>query len=659
MAVVNDNSLPPAIPPGPAAPAGNHRAPGARTVGPVSDLERHLPSDWWSTLFNALYLKTDGDVVENDDNTKREVDMLIAAAGLTPDDRVLDLCCGQGRHCLELAGRGFGHVTGVDRSRYLIRLARRRAKNLNLKLAFQEGDARKFRAADSTYDCVAMMGNSFGYFDTMEDDGQVLEKVKRVLRSNGTLVMDLADGDWLHGNFERRSWEWIDQTQLVCRERSLSADGTRLISREVVIDANKGVIADQFYAERLYTRKAITDLIEGAGFTNLRFHGELVPESDRNQDLGMMARRQFLTASAPPKAARLKRGAVPYPEVTVLLGDPRLPDPVKLGGHFNAEDLSTIERLKTALSELTDYRFTFLDNHAALMQELRRNPPQFVLNLCDEGFNNDAFKELHVPSFLELLDIPYSGAGPSCLGLCYDKSLVRAVAMGVDIPVPLETYVDTDDVSATVPAIFPALIKPAQGDSSIGITQQSVVHNPTQAVAYLRNLRETLPGRPVLIQEYLTGPEYSVCLIGNPGAGFIVLPTLEVDFSGLPKDLPPILSYESKWQPESPYWTAISYREANAGDDVQRTLADYSIRLFERLGCRDYARFDFRADSAGEIKLLEVNPNPGWCWDGKMNLMSGFAGKRYPDLLRQVIEAAQTRAASGAAAARAPVRLSA
>ena len=51
---------------------------GARTLGPVSDLERHLPSDWWRTLFNSLYLETDGDVIENDRNTADEVDRVMA-----------------------------------------------------------------------------------------------------------------------------------------------------------------------------------------------------------------------------------------------------------------------------------------------------------------------------------------------------------------------------------------------------------------------------------------------------------------------------------------------------------------------------------------------------------------------------------------------------
>lgn len=52
---------------------------------------------------------------------------------------------------------------------------------------------------------------------------------------------------------------------------------------------------------------------------------------------------------------------------------------------------------------------------------------------------------------------------------------------------------------------------------------------------------------------------------------------------------------------------------------------------------------DFRADNDGVIKLFEVNPNPGWCWDGKLNIMAGFAEMSYADMLRTIIEAAQAR----------------
>ena len=614
-----------------------------RTLGPISDLERHLPSEWWKTLFNSVYLKTDGDVVENQSNTAREIDMLLRATGLEINDRFLDLCCGQGRHCLELARRGYRNVSGIDRSHYLVRLARRRARQEGLHIPFHEGDARKFRLPESSFHCVSLLGNSFGYFDREEDDVDVLEAVKRVLVSGGTVAMDLVDGEWMRAHYEPRSWEWIDQNHLVCRERSLASDGRRLVSREVVVHAEKGIIADQFYAERLYTRERINTLLEKVGFFGIRFHGSLVAESDRGQDLGMMANRMFLSATAPRKQAKAPRTGPAFPEVTILLGDPTLPDDVKRDGQFNAEDFDTVQKLQDGLGELPGYKYTYLNNHASLLSDLRTSPPRFVFNLCDEGYDNDAFKELHVPAILEMLDIPYTGAGPNCLGLCYNKSLVNAIAGTLDIPVPLETYFNPDDQSATLPSVFPALVKPNFGDSSIGITQHAVVHTPDELMGYLTELRETLPGRGVLIQEFLSGGEYSVGIVGNPGMGMRTLPVLEVDYGGLDPALPRILGYESKWIPDSPYWNQIRYHEARLDDEARQKMYDHSSTLFERLGCRDYARFDFRADAEGVIKLLEVNPNPGWCWDGKLNFMAGFAGLRYADLLRMILEAAQER----------------
>ena len=364
--------------------------------------------------------------------------------------------------------------------------------------------------------------------------------------------------------------------------------------------------------------------------------------SDRDQDLGMMARRMVLTARAPVKARKTRKPRATL-DVTVLLGDPRLPDAVKRDGRFNDEDMETIRLLKEALAEIGRFNVRYLDNHATLERDLSDLSTDLVLNLCDEGFNNDPFKELHVPALLEMVGLPYTGAPPRCLANCYDKGLVRAVAAQLDVPVPLETYIRPGDQGATMPSVFPALLKPNFGDSSEGITRDAVVTNQQELLAYLDGLRTLFPDNPVLVQEFLSGGEYSVGLIGNPDRGLRALPLLEVDYSGLDPELPQILCYESKWHPESPYWTRIRYREATLADQEQAMLIDHSMRLFERLGCRDYARFDFRADAAGTVKLLEVNPNPGWCWDGKQNLMAGFAGMSYADLVDAIIGAAEER----------------
>ena len=609
----------------------------SNTLGPVSDLEKHLPEDWWKTLFNSLYIKTDGDVVENDQNTKQDVDLLINKLNIETNHHILDLCCGQGRHAIELAARGYNHITGIDRSRYLIRLARKRAEIKNLNCKFSEGDARKIRLKDDSMNLVILMGNSFGYFEKEEDDIAVLESIKRVLQSNGKIALDITNGDYMKSNYEPRSWEWIDQNQFVCRERSLSSDGKKIITREVIVHSEKGVIADQFYGERLYNSEQITSLLEKLNFKEIKIDTSLQTFSTRGEDIGMMSNRLFIYAEAPVKKIFFKTKNIKK-DILVLLGDPRLSDNVKKDGKFNIEDLEVVDVLKNNLDKLSDYKFSYLDNHSNYISKIKKlEKDQLVLNFCDEGYFNDAFKELHVPTLLEISNLTYSGSGPNCLAMCYDKSLIRALANSIEINTPDETYYDINDQTVTIPSVFPALLKPNFGDSSIGINKNAVVNNAKELIAYIKFLKEILPNTSVLIQEFLDGNEYSVGLIGNTG-NYTILPILEVDYSFLPPKFPKILGYESKWHPDSVYWKNIRYKEALLSEDNKRKLIDSSIKLFERTGCRDYARFDFRADRNGLIKLLEVNPNPGWCFDGKLNIMAGFSGMTYDELLKMIIQ---------------------
>lgn len=257
-----------------------------RFLGPVTDLEEHVEPDWWSRIFNSLYLKTDADVVDDINITREEVDLFSRVLNLSPDDHILDLCCGHGRHSLELARRGFRNVEGLDRSHYLIQKAKNQAKKEGLNVKFREGDARKLPYSPDTFDVVLILGNSFGYFETVEEDLKVLKEVFRVLKPWGKILIDVANGEYLKNNFQPRSWEWIDKKHFVCRERSLSVDGKRLISREVIVNAEKGVIADQFYAERLYTHEELEGLLKAAGFSDVKFHGELSPTSQRTRILG-------------------------------------------------------------------------------------------------------------------------------------------------------------------------------------------------------------------------------------------------------------------------------------------------------------------------------------------------------------------------------------
>jgi D-alanine-D-alanine ligase len=627
---------------------------GTKSLGPVPNLEEHVNSEWWRQIFNSTYLKTDGDVVDDLQVTAKEVDAFCEILKLEKDQRILDVCCGQGPDVLELARRGFANVEGLDRSHYLIQRARGQAKKEGLNVKFKEGDARKLPYATDTFDVVTILGNSFGYFETIEDDMRVLKEVRRVLKPWGRLLIDVADGEYLRRKFQPRSWEWIDKNYFVCRERSLSLDKQRLISREVVTHVEKGVVADQFYAERLYSRKGIQELLTKAGFSDVIVHGQISGDSQRNQDLGMMEKRIMVTGSVRKEWTPRKRKKE-FKTVTVLFGDPSKPDPLKPLCVFDDDDFYTIDQLKSALRELDAYRYNYLNNHDTLIDDLRKlvGKTDFVFNLCDEGFGNDPRKELHVPSLLEVLGIPYTGGGPQCLAFCYDKSLVRGVAQEMQVPVPEGFFIKAEDSTFELSFAFPVICKPNFGDSSFGITQRSVTNTVEELVNAITEIREKFGyEKPILVEEFLTGKDFTVGIIGNPPESYMVLPIIEEDYSMLPPDLPKLCGYEAKWQPDSPYWQIKSI-PAQLPEAAEKLVVECCLKLFERLECRDYCRFDWRLDAQGTPKLLEINPNPGWCWDGHLAKMSKIAGISYSEMLEAILKAAEDRLGLQAARAKA------
>ncbi|KAJ3307584.1 hypothetical protein HDU76_004520 [Blyttiomyces sp. JEL0837] len=713
-----------------------HNIPSANVDGPtsnkpmchgrVAELDTMVPSQWWTTVFgDAMYLKTDGDVVEDPEVTRAEINVLqrdaeikkIFMKGSDEDGRsdapakILDLCCGQGRHTLLLA-KEYPHLQlhGHDQSSYLISLGQERASfsSLTSNTTFTVGDCRQIPYPDETFDLVMVMGNSFGYFADEDSDRTVLSEIARVLMPGGRMVLDITDGGYMRQNFSERSWEWIDDQTFVCRERQLSKGGLRLTSREVITSVDRGVIRDQFYSERLYSREDLEQMMnaiglevgkdetstdeKGAGDDELSSSCVLTAAmefSKRKEDLGMMGCRMIVTGvkpGAPTTAVVVEPTNIATPSVmsllktpkftpifthmTVVMGDPSQSCFGKLNNTWNAEDMLTRQRLYDALFELgyAKDQIKILEHHSSLYQNLetlkKARPDTIIFNLCDEGFDNDALKELHVPALLEILRLPYTGAGPNCLAFCYDKGLVNRTADAMGVATPSEALFLSDVATPAVSDIdrlhtvvserigYPAFIKPMKGDNSLGITGRSIVHSASELATYMKEL-QGIGIRDVVVQEYLQGTEYGVGMIGNLASGFHFLPILEVDYSKiLNRNLPPILGFESKWDPNSPYWSEISYKKATISPEVEKTLKASCIALWERFGCRDYARFDFRADKGrgdgfdglgGTIKLLEVNPNPGWCWDGKFAYMGKLEGKDYKDVLGMILAAAAER----------------
>jgi D-alanine-D-alanine ligase len=383
-----------------------------------------------------------------------------------------------------------------------------------------------------------------------------------------------------------------------------------------------------------------------AGFDAVEVRAQISGDSTRNQDLGMMGQRLLVTARLEKQPAVVAANAVQ--RVTVLMGDPRLSDAVKPEGAFNDDDHATIDSLKRALATLTGFEIDYLNAHASFFDDIRalRGASDLVFNLCDEGFQNDPTKELHVAALLEMFDLPYTGGGPQCLAYCYDKSLVRGVANEMGLPVPRAYLIKPGDsafVDLGLP--FPVIVKPNSGDSSFGITVDNVCHDLQQLEAAILRTHEKLGyDRPVLVEELLTGKDLTVGIIGNPPGDYVALPIIAEDYSCLPEGMPHICGYEAKWDPTSSYWK-IKSLPADLPEATEQFLHASCIQLFERLGCRDYARFDWRLDSNGTPRLLEANPNPGWCWDGHLATAAALDGISYGEMLKMILDAAARRVA--------------
>ncbi len=332
--------------------------------------------------------------------------------------------------------------------------------------------------------------------------------------------------------------------------------------------------------------------------------------------------------------------------VAVVLADDAQPDPFQLSPALPAARVDAVRGLTAALQELREYRFLYFSDHRRLFDQLsaRRHELDLVLNLCDQGLHNDWTQEAHVPAMLEVLGLPYTGAGPSSLVWCFDKAFVYGVAEALGIAVPRFSCVEAGNVDWDGP--YPAFVKPNFADGSFGITGSAVAHDAPGIRRAISAMRETFAYDDLaLVQEYLPGLDLSVGVIGNPPASHRALPILEENYAGVTGGAPHVGSYEAKWDSEdaASAYHGVSWLRAHLPEEIERRLVDWSLLLVQRLECHDYARVDWRLDGEGQPRLLEVNPNPGWDHWTYLATMAGWAGLEYPELLRAILEAARAR----------------
>ena len=305
------------------------------------------------------------------------------------------------------------------------------------------------------------------------------------------------------------------------------------------------------------------------------------------------------------------------------------------------DDLLHMIRALARVLRRVGYRVTIVslaNDLLAFQRRLRRLKPDVVFNQYDDVVHGALF-EMRVAALVQMMGYPMTGSPALALGLSRYKYMSASLLHGAGIPVPpntelLERIGDVDRCRWQ----FPAIVQPSREHAGIGLERDSVVHSKTQLKAKVREILQHYH-QPALAQRFLPGREFNVGVLG--GRKLSVLPLAEVDYSRLPSEIPPIMSYAAKWMENSVEYQKTSVIcPADVDPHLAREISSISLRAFRAVGGWGYGRVDIRLDEAGQPRVLEVNCNPSLDEDVALARSAKKAGIEYPQLLQQIVKIA-------------------
>jgi len=296
----------------------------------------------------------------------------------------------------------------------------------------------------------------------------------------------------------------------------------------------------------------------------------------------------------------------------------------------------TVELLATSL-EAEGHTVTMLGGGRQFLNKILREKVDFVFNIA-EGRGTYRSREAQVPSILEMLDIPYSGSDPQCLAICLDKPLTKKLVALEGVSTPTWRVINDRQELPEIqscPFPFPAIIKPAYEGSSKGIRLTSLVEDAKQAIEVIENLLDKYH-QPAMIEKVILGDEVTVGIVGNSP------PKIAGVMRILPKQRNDYFLYTLEVKRN--YLELVDY-ECPAGleEKVLQRIQTSSLKIFQALGCRDFARLDFRISAGGVPYFLEINPLPGLGIHSDLVIMATKMGWNHRQLISAVLNAALER----------------
>jgi D-alanine-D-alanine ligase len=313
--------------------------------------------------------------------------------------------------------------------------------------------------------------------------------------------------------------------------------------------------------------------------------------------------------------------------------DPDLPD----DWQEEFDNPVTVAAIAAALQS-RGHRVTELGDGRELVEKLLADPPDLVFNIA-EGQGVGRSREARVPAVCEMLGVPYTGSDPLTLAAALDKDAARRLVKSAGVAVPDgAVFPPGDDLSEFTSRSylpFTMIVKPVCEGSSKGVRGKCVVETPEEAVAAVRAVHRD-QRQPALVEEYITGHELTVGIIGNSPPGVVgvmrVVPRRPTDcfvYSlEVKRDFRNQVDYECP--PKLPPGRVEAVEKA-------------ALQAYKALGCRDVARIDFRLRD-GVPYFIEANPLPGLNPESSdLVIMADLVGISHDRLIGMILDAALER----------------
>lgn len=313
---------------------------------------------------------------------------------------------------------------------------------------------------------------------------------------------------------------------------------------------------------------------------------------------------------------------------------------------FGLESLNPISEYEDMAKSLQKvgydaYTLNIMDSLQILTKDLEKNKPDVVFNLV-EIFKDQPRLEMSFTGILELLNVTYTGAPPMALGTCQNKTLTKRILGTLGIRTPRYKIIKEMNQSFRLGLRYPLIVKPAWEDASVGIDNDSIVYNVDalkKRTEYVFNSFK----QPALVEEFIVGRELNVSVFGDKNP--TVLPISEIDFSRMPENLHPIVSFQAKWDPmHEAYHKTIPICPAILPDEIREEAERMALQCVQAVGTRDYSRVDMRlSKDDNKLYVLEVNPNPDLTEGAGFMRSAKHAGYSYKKTLKMIVDFAYER----------------